>query len=92
MALLTSDGDGGYVEESLGEPDSDVTLPATVMAGDRVLVYALPRDAGGNKTRWTGGERIAVSARGPAEIPFEPLDTVGAFAATLTAETCPCTL
>ena len=85
MALLTSDGDGGYVEESLGEPDSDVTLPATVMAGDRVLVYALPRDAGGNKTRWTGGERIAVSARGPAEIPFEPLDTVGAFAATLTA-------
>ena len=85
MALLVSDGAGGYVEESLGEPDADVTLPATVMAGDRVLVYVLPRDSSGNKTRWTGGERIAVSARGPAEIPFEPLDTVGAFAATLTA-------
>ena len=85
MALIASDGAGGYVEESLGEPDADVTLPATVMAGDRVLVYVLPRDSSGNKTRWAGGERIAVSARGPAEIPFEPLDTVGAFAATLTA-------
>ena len=85
MALFASDGAGGYVEESLGEPDADVTLPATVMAGDRVLVYVLPRDSSGNKTRWAGGERIAVSARGPAEIPFEPLDTVGAFAATLTA-------
>ena len=79
------DGAGGYVEESLGEPDADVTLPATVMAGDRVLVYVLPRDSSGNKTRWAGGERISVSARGPAEIPFEPLDVVGAFAATLTA-------
>ena len=85
MALFASDGAGGYVEESLGEPDADVTLPATVMAGDRVLVYVLPRDSSGNKTRWAGGERIAVSARGPAEIPFEPHDTVGAFAATLTA-------
>jgi hypothetical protein len=85
IALLVADGDGGVVEESLGEPDADVTLPATVMAGDRVLVYVLPRDVAGNKTRWTGGERIAVAARGPAETPFEPLDTVGAFAATLTS-------
>ena len=86
MALLVDGGGGGgQVEESLGEPDSDITLPATVMAGDRVLVYVLPRDATGNKTRWTGGERIAVAARGPAEIPFEPLDTVGAFAASLSA-------
>ena len=85
IALLVSDGEGGVVEESLGEPDADVTLPATVMAGDRVLVYVLPRDVAGNKTRWTGGERIAVAARGPTETPFEPLDTVGAFAATLTA-------
>ena len=85
IALLVSDGEGGVVEESLGEPDADVTLPATVMAGDRVLVYVLPRDVAGNKTRWTGGERVAVAARGPAEIPFEPLDVVGAFATTLTA-------
>ena len=85
MALLTADGAGAQVEESLGEPDSDITLPATVMAGDRVLVYVLPRDCSGNKARWTGGERIAVAARGPAEIPFEPLDTVGAFAATLSS-------
>ena len=85
LALLVSDGEGGVVEESLGEPDADVTLPATVMAGDRVLVYVLPRDVAGNKTRWTGGERVSVAARGPAETPFEPLDVVGAFAATLTA-------
>ena len=85
MALLINNGSGGQVEESLGEPDSDITLPATVMAGDRVLVYVLPRDACGHRTRWTGGERIAVAARGPAEIPFEPLDTVGAFAASLSA-------
>ena len=87
MALLVNDPSdptgGGLVEESLGEPDGDITLPATVMAGDRILVYVLPRDSSGNKTRWSGGERIAVSARGPAETTFEPLDAVGAFAATL---------
>ena len=87
MALLVNDpsdpSGGGLVEESLGEPDGDITLPATVMAGDRILVYVLPRDSSGNKTRWSGGERIAVSARGPAETTFEPLDAVGAFAATL---------
>ena len=87
MALLVNDptdpSGAGLVEESLGEPDGDITLPATVMAGDRVLVYVLPRDSSGNKTRWSGGERIAVSARGPAETTFEPLDAIGAFAATL---------
>jgi hypothetical protein len=75
MALLVNDptdpSGAGLVEESLGEPDGDITLPATVMAGDRVLVYVLPRDSSGNKTRWSGGERIAVSARGPAETTFE---------------------
>jgi hypothetical protein len=33
MALLINNGAGAQVEESLGEPDSDVTLPATVMVG-----------------------------------------------------------
>ena len=55
------------------------------MAGERVLVYVLPRDGSPGTTRWTGGERVSVAARGPAETPFEPLDVVGAFAATLTA-------
>ena len=61
---FVSDGAGGYVEESLGEPDADVTLPATVMGA--IVVQARALAIPGNKTPCRG-ERIAVSARGPAE-------------------------
>ena len=79
MALIASDGAGGYVEESLGEPDADVTLPATVMAGDRVLMALLARDSAPPWRRTLAlrpeDERLAVSARAPAEAGYD-LDTV----------------
>ena len=84
IALQIDPLDESAGEERLGEHDSDASLPATIVAGDKVNVYVLPRDAHGNKTQWTGGERIAVHGKGPTEIAFAPGDDVGAFSATFT--------
>lgn len=79
MALIN-----GNREETLAEIDADITLPTTVMAGDKVAMHVLARDFHGNQTNWLGGERIAVHARGPVEVPFTPMDTVGSFSASIT--------
>ena len=84
IALQIDPLDESAGEERLGEHDSDVTLPATIVAGDKINVYVLPRDVHGNKTQWTGGERIAVHGKGPTEIAFAPGEDVGAFSATFT--------
>ena len=98
MALLTVDEETGEtIEEPIGgkeedldtadadADDVDVAAPATIMAGDVVIVRVLPRDSFGNKTSWTGGERILAAARGPVEVGFEPIEDVGSFKSTLTA-------
>ena len=79
MALIN-----GGEEETLADADADITLPSTIMAGDQIAMHVLPRDLHGNRTAWLGGERIAVHARGPIEIPFLPRESVGSFAATIT--------
>ena len=79
MALIT-----GGEEETLADADADITLPSTIMAGDQIAMHVLPRDMHGNRTAWLGGERIAVHARGPIEIPFLPQESVGSFSATIT--------
>ena len=68
-------------EETLADADADITLPSTIMAGDTVVMHVMPRDFHGNATAWLGGERIAVHARGPVEVPFVPQDVVGSFEA-----------
>ena len=57
----------------------NITLPSTIMAGDQIAMHVLARDLHGNTTNWLGGERIAVHARGPTEIPFIPSESVGSF-------------
>ena len=80
MALINAGG-----EETLADVDADITLPSTIMAGDQIAMHVLARDLHGNTTNWLGGERIAVHARGPTEIPFIPSESVGSFTATITA-------
>jgi len=75
----------GGEEETLADADADITLPSTIMAGDQIAMHVLPRDIHGNRTAWLGGERIAVHARGPIEIPFIPQESVGSFTATITS-------
>jgi len=79
MALVN-----GGKEETLAEVDADITLPSTIMAGDDIAMHVLSRDLHGNHTNWLGGERIAVHARGPIEVPFVPMDAVGSFTAVIT--------
>ena len=80
MALINAGG-----EETLADVDADITLPSTIMAGDQIAMHVLARDLHGNTTNWLGGERIAVHARGPTEIPFIPSESVGSFTTTITA-------
>lgn len=83
VARMTLINDGR--ENTLADVDADITLPSTIMAGDAIAMHVLARDFHGNPTSWLGGERIAVHARGPVEVPFTPTDVVGSFRATIMA-------